>query len=515
MGAGMEGITNVLDWLEETAVRLPDKVAVEGVDSSLTFAGLRDRARRVGSWLLGEGLAQPRQAVAFYLEKSPLALAGMLGTVYAGCFYSVLDVRQPQTRLRTICEALHPCVIVADEKSLEAAREAFQGTSWPVVGLEGLLATAVSEEGLAGARARATDVDPLYVNFTSGSTGTPKGVVVAHRSVIDFIPQLDGLFGIGEADVLGNQAPFDFDVSVKDVYSCLRTGARLELIPRDYFSVPAKLMDFLSERQVTTLIWAVSALCFVSIMGGLDYRVPERVRLVMFSGEVMPPKQLAVWQASLPSARYVNLYGPTEITCNCTYHEVTREDMERGVIPIGKAFANERVFLLDGDGRLVTQPGVEGEVCVGGSCLALGYLGDRGRTEVSFVQNPTNNRWAETIYRTGDLAAYDSQGDLVYATRKDNQVKHMGQRIELGDIEAAAQRVEGVEQAVCLYDHRRHRIHLCYVGKADTSEVATGLHGLLPQYMVPGRTHRLESLPLTKNGKVDRRALAADMGLRG
>ena len=531
----MSTVTNVLDWLEATAERVPDKVAVEGVDTRLTFAELLELARRAGSWLLTESGADPQRGtaqldlavrsdgairpdasapcgtVAFYLEKSPHALAAMLGAVCAGCFYSVLDVRQPQIRLEAICAALQPRVIVSDDLNIGAAREVFCDTPWRVVSLNDLLASDVDDGALAAARAQAVDVDPLYVNFTSGSTGTPKGVVVSHRSVIDFIPQLDALFGIGEQDVLGNQAPFDFDVSVKDIYSCLYTGATLVLIPRDYFSIPAMLMDYLADREVTVLIWAVSALCFVSIMGGFDYRVPSRVRLVMFSGEVMPPKQLRVWRESLPDARYVNLYGPTEITCNCTYHEVTPEEIESGIIPMGRPFANERVFLLDGEDREVVEPGVEGEICVSGTCLALGYLGEPERTRAAFVQNPLNSRWLETVYRTGDLATYDEAGDLVYATRKDNQIKHMGQRIELGDIEAAAQRVEGVDQAVCLYDHRRHRIHLCYVGAVETSDVAARLRELLPQYMVPGRTHRLDDMPLTKNGKADRKAIAADL----
>lgn len=504
---------NVLEWLEGQASLRPDKLAVVDPDSQLSYAELLDRSRRAGSWLVAQGMA-PRQALALYLEKSTDALCCMLGGVYAGGFYSVLDVRQPDGRIQAICRALEPALVLTDRANEEAARRALEGTGTRVALVDEALAFPRADaDALASVRASAIDVDPLYVNFTSGSTGTPKGVVVSHRSVIDFIPTFTQTFGIDAEDVLGNQAPFDFDVSVKDIYSSLCRGATLRIIPRPYFSNPTTLMDYLSDGQVTTLVWAVSALCFVSIMHGFDYRVPRTVRRVLFSGEVMPPKQLRVWRSFLPGARFVNLYGPTEITCNCTYFEVERDYQDDEVIPMGRAFPNERVFLLDEDGGEVTSPGVEGEVCVGGTALGLGYLGDGEKTAAAFVQSPLNRRWLEPVYRTGDLACYDERGDLVYASRKDHQIKHLGQRIELGDIEAAAQAVEGVERACCVYDARRKRIRLFYLGAPTEDELLDALGKRLPPYMVPRQVRRLDQMPLTKNGKIDRAELA-QMGAR-
>lgn len=499
---------NVLELLEDTARRLPDKVAVSDPGSSLTFAGLLGTARGVGSWLVAQGVA-PREAVALYLEKSPLALACMLGAAYAGAFYSVIDVRQPEGRVRGICDTLQAGVVLTDAANAERAGEILGGTGLRLARIEDLAGLDADDAVLAAVREQATDCDPLYANFTSGSTGVPKGVVVGHRSVLDFIGTFVRTFGIGEDDHVANQAPFDFDVSVKDIYSCLLTGATLHLVPRPYFSNPTELMDYLCECGATTLTWAVSALCFVSIMGGFDYRVPTGVRRVLFSGEVMPPKQLRVWQRNLPAATFVNLYGPTEITCNCTYHVIDREYGADETIPMGRPFPNETVFLLgEGDEPVgASDVGRVGEVCVAGSCLALGYLGDPGRTAGAFVQNPLNGRWRQTVYRTGDLARYDEAGDLVFVSRKDHQIKHLGQRIELGDIESAAQAVDGVERACCLYDARRKRLVLCYVGSVDRASLKEGLRGLLPSYMVPNRTLQLDEMPLTKNGKIDRGAL--------
>ena len=500
-------MAQVMAWLENTAKRLPNKVAVSSPEGELTFAQLRDYARSAGTWLAAR--LEARGGVALYLEKSPLALASMLGAAYAGCFYSVLDVRQPHVRLRATLDALEARVVLTDVAHLEDARELLAGREAELALIEDICAKATDDGLLALRASRASDIDPLYVNFTSGSTGTPKGVVVAHRSVVDFIPVFVEAFGIGEDDIIANQAPFDFDVSVKDIYSCLLTGATLCLVPRPYFSEPAKLMDYLSESRATVLVWAVSAMCFVSIMGGLTYRVPEAVRLVMFSGEVMPPKQLRRWQEALPEATFVNLYGPTEITCNCTYFVVDRVYAADEIIPMGKPFANERVTVVGEEGTLVSEPGEVGELIVSGTTLALGYLGNPERTSEAFVQHPLNGRWLERAYRTGDLVRYDEAGNLVYVGRADFQIKHMGQRIELGDIEAAAQATIGVERACCLYDARRKKLKLFYQGPIEKEGLMAELRERLASYMVPNACLQISELPLTKNGKIDRGALAA------
>jgi len=360
------------------------------------------------------------------------------------------------------------------------------------------------------ARRQAVDVDPLYINFTSGSTGVPKGVTVSHRSVLDFIPQFAEIFGITQNDILGNQAPFDFDVSVKDLYTALYTGAKVQIIPRAYFSQPTKLMDYLADHEVTILVWAVSAMCFVSIMNGFSYRIPSRVRQVLFSGEVMPIKHLMKWKSALPHARFVNLYGPTEITCNCTYAILPDRDFAPDeALPIGCAFPNEKVFLLDENDALVTVPGQAGEICVSGTALALGYYADPVRTAQAFTQNPLNTNWYERIYRTGDLARYDESGSLYYIGRRDFQIKHMGHRVELGEIEATAMRCDAVTRACCTFDAERQRLHLFYTGSCEKAALLAALKESLPPFMQPNTAVQLDEMPLNKNGKIDRTALAA------
>ena len=499
---------NVLDWLEATALGRPESIAFADAATEITYQETVQKARSVGSVLAEQiSIGEP---VALYLEKSTTAICGMFGAVYAGGFYTILDVRQPDARLQQVLRVLEPKVILTDRENEEKA--ALLQNTVPVLVIEDIWGTTVNEKILDAVRASFTDVNPLYTNFTSGSTGVPKGVAVSHRSVLEFIDCFVKLFDITEEDVIGNQAPFDFDVSVKDIYSGIATGARVQIIPREYFSNPTHLMDYLSEKKVTTLIWAVSAMCFVSIMNGFEYRIPETVNKVMFSGEVLPIKHLNKWKKFLPDAKYINLYGPTEITCNCTYYILDREFEETETIPMGKAFPNEKVFLLDEEDHLVTpeEIGKQGEICVSGTALALGYYNDKERTAQVFVQNPLNHSYMETIYRTGDIGKYDGDGNFIYVSRKDFQIKHLGHRIELGEIETAAMAEDGVTRACCIYETDKKRILLFYTGERDKKELSKALRTILPPFMIPNTLIPLAEMPMNKNGKIDRKKLLED-----
>lgn len=502
---------SIISWLINSASERPDAIAVSDPDKKYTYTELLNNSRKVANALIP--YVAPCHAVAFYMEKSADGLCGMMGTAMIRGFYSFIDVRAPQARIDKMLEILEPDVIITDESFKDKAE--VYADKFRVVSIESLIGASDNDlkDSVDERQLEALDTDPLYVNFTSGSTGVPKGVMVNHRSVIDFIDCFTDIFGITADDIMGNQAPFDFDVSVKDIYSCLKVGARLQIIPRSYFSAPTTLMDYLADNQVTVLVWAVSAMCFVSIMNGLGYKVPESIRMIMFSGEVMPPKHLGTWKKYLPDAEYINLYGPTEITCNCTYYRLPKGKIlgDSETLPAGKAFPNEKVFLLDDDDNLVdeTSVGAMGEICVGGTCVAVGYYKNPEKTAESFVQNPLNTVYPERIYRTGDIGKYDENGDLIYVSRKDFQIKHLGQRIELGEIENAATSLEGVTRACCLYDFKKKKLILCVTGSMDGKEITSALRDIVPQFMVPNKVNVLEEMPLNKNGKIDRTALNA------
>lgn len=521
---------NVLEYLEESFHRHPDKLAARDERTSCTYRELITEAKNIGIKLVGkmteyEGeaglkpvdsqcrapsiIAQGEsKSVVVFMEKGVAALKAFMGILYAGCFYTLVDTSFPAERIRQIFHTLENRVVITERQYEAFLRETgYQGEILCMddnayIGEGGK----TGNELLARIRQQATDTDPVYCNFTSGSTGIPKGVLICHRSIIDFIDCFTRLFHITGEDVIGNQAPFDFDVSVKDIYSALKTGATLVIIPRSHFMFPNRVVDMLDETGVTTLIWAVSALCLLNRLHAFKYKVPSRINKVLFSGEVMPVKQLNAWREYYPDALFVNLYGPTEITCNCTYYVLDRTFSEEDVLPIGAAFPNKKVFLLDDDNREITnaRPFTQGELCVAGTSLALGYYNDSEMTAAAFVQNPLQPHYPEIIYRTGDLAYWNDERLLCFAGRKDFQIKHMGHRIELEEVERALGGVSIIESACCFFDEEKSRVIACYTGTDDKKKIVEEMRRRVPDYMVPNVFLYMDRLPLTKNGKTDR-----------
>ena len=502
-------LRNVLEYLEYWAEKDPQKPLFGDVKETLSRGEVRDFARRVGTALSQRLSGATGKPVAVLADRSLRPLLAFLGAVYSGNFYVPIDRQMPLGRIQVMLETLQPAAILGqrqDESLLGQLSE------WPKkYFLEELLETEPKEALLKEILGNRLDTDPLYAIFTSGSTGAPKGVLVSHRSVIDLADQFREEFGFCEDCVFGNQAPFDFDVSVKDIYSALKNGASLYVIPKTMFSFPTKLIDYMNEKKITSVIWAVSALRILENLDVLSQKKPLWLRHVMFSGETMPVRVLNYWRTHLPDPLYVNLYGPTEITCNCTFFKVEGEFREGELLPVGRPFKNTGVFLLE-DGKEVKEPGMLGEICVKGTCLALGYYNNPEKTAEAFCQNPFNKSYPERIYRTGDLGKYDREGRLIFVSRRDYQIKHQGHRIELGEIEAAAFALPAVKACACVYDRGQEVICLFYEGENSCDkEILRELGKKLPRYMLPGRLEYRKQLPVNKNGKIDRTALSREL----
>lgn len=501
---------NILEYLENTAVKFSNKTAVICEEKNISWQELLLSAKKIGSAISAK--SEVRMPIPVLAEKGIDTLAAFFGTAYAGCFYVLVNPQLPKSRIEQILSVLGSKYIITDNENRELAEAVAQNSE--ILFIEEMMKSEISEPSLESIRNQALDVDPLYANFTSGSTGVPKGVLVSHRSVIDFIDVFDETFSISENDIIANQAPFDFDVSVKDIYSALKTGATLVLVPKELFSAPAQLLDYLCDNKITTMIWAVSALCLITTFHALDYKVPETVNKILFSGEVMPMKHLKEWQKHLKNAMFVNLYGPTEVTCNCTYHIIDNSREYENGIPIGQAFKNREVFLLDESNNRIVSENSTGEICVKATSLALGYYNNPEQTHKSFVQNPLNDKYIDIIYRTGDLGKYDSDGNLVFQGRKDFQIKHMGHRIEIEEIEKAMENCDGIERACCVFDGQKSKLYGFYVGNIDKKELHKRMKETLPVFMIPGALRNVDEMPLTKNGKIDRKKLLETAGGR-
>lgn len=499
----------VTDYLDASAVRYGSKCAFADENRKFTFKELKDESCRIAASLIQMGMF--KKPVAVYLDKGVQVIAAFFGALYSGNFYSPLDTEMPLARIHKIMDTLEPSVVITDAAHKKEA-ENFCGHAELLL-LEDVSLAVPDMEKIEKTVSRVIDTDILYVLFTSGSTGTPKGVVISHKALIDFVEWGTERFGIDDSYIFANQTPFYFSMSVFDIYQTVRNGATTYIVPKQKFSFPALLMEYLAEKHVNTLYWVPTALSMVSILGALDSPHLNELSNVFFSGEVMPTKQLNRWLKEYPYVRYANLYGPTELTDVCTVYEVNRsfEDTER--LPMGQACRNMDVFLLNERDELVNGHEI-GEVCVRGTGLAYGYYNDPVNTKKAFVQNPLNHSYPELIYRTGDLAQWSDFGELVYVSRKDFQIKHMGHRIELGEIESAVSSVDGVDSNCCLYNTKKSLIILFYTGSIDSDDLTESLKELLPTYMIPNRKKHLEAMPLNLNGKIDRQKLKELAGIK-
>ena len=551
---------NVLDWLYTAAGAYSDKIAYIDVNEAVTFSEVMKETVNIGTAIKNElcsnddavcvtGSATDVMPIAVVSARSVHTITAYLSVVFSGHCYAPVDGSLPDERIISILNVCRPILVICDREHLDKICHICNNLGINLVCLDELLrplsacsVSEVEEEGnqaLISTRDKSnysscgimSSSDPLYIIFTSGSSGMPKGVITGHESLMNYIEAYEAVMGITSEDTLGNQSPLDYIAAIRDIYLPLLTGCSTFIIPKEYFMEPDKLFDCMTERHVTAVGWSVSAFTVPVALGALrpekedegilssnescgsgeseDHHgivKPEYLRKVCFSGSVMPSRVLRLWQTALPECRFVNQYGPTEATASCTYYPIDHVVSDDEVIPIGRPYKNYRVFLLGEDGGAVPI-GTEGEICVGGPVLALGYYGDLERTAKDFVQNPLNKSFDERIYKTGDYGVMREDGILEFHGRKDRQIKHMGHRVELDEIEQAAMKSEGVKECSSQYNADKEVLYLFYAGSVTTRDLIIDLRESLPGFMVPRRVRQMEELPRLANGKINMKVL--------
>ena len=475
----------------------------------------------------------------------------------------------PEARLDAIMAITKAkLMIVAGHTKEKANSLGFRGD---ICSYEEALSTQANDELLLDISHKAKETDTIYLVFTSGSTGVPKGVVASHRNVIDYIEGLGMVLECDENTVFGNQAPLYLDACLKDVYTTLKYGAATYFIPKKLFMSPVKLIEYLNEHKINTICFVSSALTIFTKLSAFDFAKPEYLRVIAFGGEVLPLSHLKQWMKACPKTRFINLYGATECTGMSSYYVVYDvEKLENG-IPIGKPLPDTEIFLIDEEGNISANPLLsteissknegsghiakpddtdilrqskkdlsigkllpadetfhiaeedshkvkqsaemeilrhKGEICIGGTGLSSGYYKDEERTKEKFVNYTLTDGRSILLYKTGDIGYFGEDGELYFAGRKDNQIKHRGYRIELEEIEACGGAFEGVDRGCCIYNPEKEIIIFFYEGRIEEGKVNENFRNKLASYMVPGKVVKLDKLPLMAGGKIDRKALS-------
>ena len=486
--------------------RAPEAVAVSCEGRSWTYRELDEASNRLAHLLIDRGV-QAGQRVALLLPRSAEAVVAILAVVKTGAAYVPIDPAVPAARMEFVLADAAPVAAI----TTAGLAERLSGRDLLVVDI-----SEISEPAIVGQPAGslpAPDPDGVaYIIYTSGTTGTPKGVAIPHRNVTRLLQTLDADMDLAE-QVWTQCHSLAFDYSVWEIWGPLLYGGRVVVVPDAVVRSPEDFHALLVAEEVTVLSQTPSAFYALQAADALQPELGRQLKLeaVVFGGEALEPQRLSTWLAAHPgSPRLINMYGITETTVHASFREILAGDVDSAVSPIGVPLAHLGFFVLDA----ALQPvpvGVAGELYVAGAGLAYGYVGRAGLSASRFVACPFGAP-GERMYRTGDVMCWGADGQLRYLGRADEQVKIRGYRIELGEVQAALSAVDGVQQAevIAREDRPGDKRLVGYVtGVADPAEVRATLAERLPEYMVPAAVVVIDAMPLTVNGKLDKRALPA------
>lgn len=495
---------NILDYFHATVNDSGDRIAIIEGENKITFNELNTKSKLLANILIDK-VNLINKPIAVYLPKSIESVIADIAITISGNVYMNLDIKTPIERIKNIVQLISPTIIITNTEYQNTLNEIVG--SCVLINIDHIVFNGTINESILENRlSKIIDTDPMCIINTSGSTGTPKGVVLNHRSFIEFTEWALKTFSFSNCEIIGSLSPLVFDIYSFELCLLMSKGSTLILIPDSLASFPIKILKILEQKKVTFIFWVPTIMVNISNMNLLPSVDLSTLKLVWFAGEVFPTKQFNYWKKHLPDSTFVNLYGPIEITLDCTYFIVNRDFKDEEPLPIGIACKNTEILILNDDDRPVYQD-EDGELCVRGTSLAMGYYNNPEKTSLVFVQNPLNTSYPELIYRTGDIVSINENNEILFKGRKDSLIKHLGYRIELGEIEhIIVNKLKLVNNVCIVYQFSKKEITMYYESDVEipVSEFRISIGNELPKYMVPTVYIRLDILPRNTNGKIDR-----------
>jgi amino acid adenylation domain-containing protein len=500
-------IKNIIDYFDITVARYPDKKAIIDGDKHITFLELQKKSRAIASTITQAKIS--KVPIAVYMQKSIEIIAVDLGIICSGNAFMNLDIGIPNDRLSKILDNVKPNLLITTREAYKNIQEIYPRAA-DVICVDSLLVSSNNYESCdAITKINISDSQIFCIINTSGSTGIPKSVALHQRGFLDYTFWAIETFSLSHEEILGVLSPVVFDHYVYEICLLFIHGVTLVLIPQMQAAFPIKILELLNIHNVSYIFWVPTIMVNIANMKLLDNISLPSLRLVWFAGEVMPTRQFNYWRFALPNVTFVNLYGPTEITVDCTYYKIERELSNDEPIPIGFPRKNVEVIIFN-DANKECDIDDDGELCVLGSSLALGYYNNPDKTDDVFVQNYLHNAYKEIMYRTGDFVSKNNYGEIIFKGRKDTLIKHYGYRIELAEIEhIVIDNLHIIDNCCVIYNNYEKKIVLFYESKTvfTKNELRKILGDLLPKYMLPSDYIQLQEMPRNINGKIDRLSL--------